>query len=53
MEARDLLVPSHDQLDAGGAERLDEIRVLFARRAEEGLDALDVEHQDHQVGTFK
>jgi hypothetical protein len=47
-----LLVPGHDQLDPGAAQRFDDVQVLFARNAENLLDTLILQSGDEQVGTF-
>jgi hypothetical protein len=47
-----LLVPSHDQLDLGAAQRFDYVEVFFARNAEDLLDTLILKGGDEQVGAF-
>jgi hypothetical protein len=39
-EGRGLLVPRQDQLDLGGAQRLDDVEVFLARHTEDAVDAL-------------
>src|SRR5580700_11051196 len=51
-EGSRLLVPGHDQLDSGAAQRFDDVEVLFTRNAEDLLDTLILQGGDEQVGAF-
>ena len=42
----------HNELDAGPAERLDDIEILFSGYAEDPLDAFILQGRDKQVRTF-
>jgi hypothetical protein len=47
-----LLVPGHDQLDSGAAQRFDDVEVFFAWNAKDLLDTLILKGGDEQVGAF-
>src|SRR5580704_5528057 len=51
-EGSRLLVPGHDQLDSGAAQRFDDVEVLFARNAEDLLDTLILQGGNEQVRAF-
>jgi hypothetical protein len=44
-------VARHNELDAGPAERLDDIEILFTGYAEDPLDAFILQSSDKQVRT--
>jgi hypothetical protein len=47
-----LLMARHNELDAGPAERLDDIEILFTGYAEDPLDAFILQSSDKQVRTL-
>ena len=51
-EAGRLLVARDHQLDARGAQRLDDVEVLLAGNAEDALDAFVLERGDEEIGAF-
>ncbi len=44
-----LLVPGQDELDSGGAQRLDDIEILFAGDAEDALNTLIFQRRNQKV----